>query len=257
MAHRQRESFPSEPAPELEAKRPPPQPKTTAMGGSGGEMIKAASGVDPFGNNNVIHRGGSSLAGGAATTTTTTNDAAAAELLPSDEDAVMPSYSRRWLVDDKHYCRRNHHGSRTTRNCAAPQSEFDDLEVEFETLDDYRQETSNHDGRAPLQTINQQNHHQFGGSVYGATPSDHARIQKFLFVNLQEEAQDDGKHHQGMELQKMHLDAQIPLQRMYDVFESESRCGEFILLPRGNDDDIVHGGRHQGRYEEEPNSTSH
>ena len=36
VAHRQRESFPSEPAPELEAKRPPPQPKTTAMGGSGG-----------------------------------------------------------------------------------------------------------------------------------------------------------------------------------------------------------------------------
>ena len=35
VAHRQRESFPSEPAPELEAKRPPPQPKTTAMGGSG------------------------------------------------------------------------------------------------------------------------------------------------------------------------------------------------------------------------------
>jgi hypothetical protein len=82
------------------------------MGGSGGEMIKAASGVDPFGNNDVIHRGGSSLAGGAATTTTTTNnDAAAAKLLPSDEDAAMPSYSRRQPVNDEHYCRRNHHGS--------------------------------------------------------------------------------------------------------------------------------------------------
>jgi hypothetical protein len=34
VAHRQQESFPSEPAPELVAKRPPPpppQPKTTAM----------------------------------------------------------------------------------------------------------------------------------------------------------------------------------------------------------------------------------
>jgi hypothetical protein len=112
VAHRQRESFPSESAPELEAKRPPSQPKTTGMGGSGGEMIKAASGVDPFGNNDVIHRGGSSLAGGAATTTTTTNnDAAAAKLLPSDEDAAMPSYSRRQPVNDEHYCRRNHHGS--------------------------------------------------------------------------------------------------------------------------------------------------
>jgi hypothetical protein len=136
VAHRQQESFPSEPAPELEAKRPPPQPKTTAMGSSGGEMIKAASDVDPFGNNDVIHCGGSTLAGGAATTTTTNNNAAAAELLPSDEDAAMPSYSRRRPVDDEHYCRGNHHGSRTTRNYAAHQSEFDDLEDEFETLDD-------------------------------------------------------------------------------------------------------------------------
>jgi hypothetical protein len=179
VAHRQQELFPSEPAPELEAKRPPPQPKTTAMGGSGGEMIKAASNVDPFGNNDVIHCGGSSLAGGAATTTTTNNDAAAAELLPSDEDAAMPSYSRRRPVDDEYYCRGNHHGSRTTRNYAAHQSEFDDLEDEFETLDDKelavldvdnivvcqrpidddapyhyefgnRQGASNHDGRAPL-----------------------------------------------------------------------------------------------------------
>ena len=63
VVHRQRESFPSEPAPELEAKRPPPQPKMTVMGGSGGEMIKAVICVNP------------------ATTTTTNNDAAAAELL--------------------------------------------------------------------------------------------------------------------------------------------------------------------------------
>ena len=44
-AHRQRESFPLEPAPPM--KRPLLLPKTTAMGGSGGETIKAASGVDP------------------------------------------------------------------------------------------------------------------------------------------------------------------------------------------------------------------
>ena len=51
----------------------PPQPKTIVMGGSGGEMIKLASGVDPFGNNNVIHHGRLSLplAGGVAMTTTT------------------------------------------------------------------------------------------------------------------------------------------------------------------------------------------
>ena len=62
-AHRRRESLPSEPASELEAKRPPPQPKMTVMGGSGGEMIKAVICVNP------------------ATTTTTNNDAAAAKLL--------------------------------------------------------------------------------------------------------------------------------------------------------------------------------
>ena len=106
------------------------------MGGSGGKTIKAASDVDPFGNNDVIHCGGSSLAGGAATMTTTNNDAAAAELLPSDEDAAMSSYSRRRPVDGEYYCHGNHHGSRTTRNYAAHQSEFDDLEDEFETLDD-------------------------------------------------------------------------------------------------------------------------
>jgi hypothetical protein len=97
------------------------------MGGGGCEMIKAASGVNPFGNNDAIHRGGSSLAGGAATTTTTNNYAASAaesfllthdlnlpdnhtfdygakeeELLPSDEDVAMPSYSRRRPVDDEH-----------------------------------------------------------------------------------------------------------------------------------------------------------
>ena len=229
-AHRQRESFPLEPAPELEAKRPPPQPKTTVMGGGGGEMIKAASGVNPFDNNDVIHRGGSSLAGGAATTTTTNNDAASAaesfllthdpnrpdnnafdygakedELLPSDEDAAMPSYSRRWPVDDSHYCRRNHHGSQRTHNYAAPQSEFDDLEDKIETLDDEelaaldvdnivvcqrpidddapyhyafgnRQGAGNHGGRVPLRTINQQNHNQFGVLGYGAPPSDRAAV---------------------------------------------------------------------------------
>ena len=174
-------------------------------------MIKAASGVDPFGNNNVIHRGGLSLAGGAATTATTTNnDAAAAKLLPSDKDAAMPSYSRRRPVDDEHYCRRNHHGSRTTCNYAAPQSEFDDLEDEFETLDDEelaaldvdnivvcqrpidddapyhyefgnRQGTGDHDGRAPLQTINQQNHHQFGGaSSSSSSHAHHGKGQQLL-----------------------------------------------------------------------------
>ena len=44
-AHCQRESFPLEPAPPM--KRLPLLPKTTAMGGSGGETIKAASDVDP------------------------------------------------------------------------------------------------------------------------------------------------------------------------------------------------------------------
>ena len=69
----QRKLFLSDPAPELEAKWLPPQPKTIVMGGSGGEMIKLASGVDPFGNNDVIHHGGLSLplAGGVAMTTTT------------------------------------------------------------------------------------------------------------------------------------------------------------------------------------------
>jgi hypothetical protein len=163
-----------------------------------------------------------------ATTTTANNDAAAEsslltqdpnrpdnhafdygaeeeELLPSDEDAAMPSYSRRRPVDDEHDRCRNHHGSRTTRNYAAPQSEFDDLEDEFETLDDEelaaldvdnivvgqrpidddapyhyafgnRQGAGDHGGRAPLRTINQQNHHQFGGSGYGAPPSDRAAV---------------------------------------------------------------------------------
>jgi hypothetical protein len=77
-AHRQRESFPSEPASELEAKRPTPQPKTTVMGGGGGEMIKAASGFDPFGNNDAIHLCRSSLAGGGRAVPTTNNDAASA-----------------------------------------------------------------------------------------------------------------------------------------------------------------------------------
>jgi hypothetical protein len=165
-----------------------------------------------------IHCGGSSLAGGTATTKTANNDAAAAaksfllthdpnrpdnhvfdygakeeELLPSDKDAAMPSYLRRRPVNDEHDCRGNHHGSRTTHNYAAPQSEFDDLEDEFKTLDDEelaaldvdnivvcqrpidndapyhyafgnRQGAGDHGGRAPLRTINQQNHHQFGGS---------------------------------------------------------------------------------------------
>jgi hypothetical protein len=98
-----------------------------------------------------IHCGGSSLAGGTATTTTANNNAAAAksfllthdpnrqdnhafdygakeeELLPSDKDAAMPSYLRRWPVNDEHDRRGNHHGSRTTHNYAAPQSEFNDL----------------------------------------------------------------------------------------------------------------------------------
>ena len=100
------------------------------------QMIKAVSDVNPFGNNDMIHRGGSSLEGGVATTMTTNNNAAASELLPSDEDKAMPSYSRRRPVDDKHYCRRNHHGSQKMRNYATPQSEFDDLEDEFEMLDD-------------------------------------------------------------------------------------------------------------------------
>jgi hypothetical protein len=114
VAHRQPESFLSEPALELEAKRLTPQPKMTVMCSRGGEMITAGSGVDPFGNKDMIHRGESSLAGGAATTTTTNNDAADAVLLPSDEDAAMPSYSG--PVNDEHYCRCNHHGSQTTRN---------------------------------------------------------------------------------------------------------------------------------------------
>jgi hypothetical protein len=129
VAHRQRESFLSEPALELEAKRLTPQPKTTAMCSRGGEMITAWSGSDPFGNNHMIHRGESSLAGGAATTTTTNNNAADAVLLPSDEDAVMPSYSG--PVNDEHYCHCNHHGSQTTRNYTytAPQS---NLKQEFD-----------------------------------------------------------------------------------------------------------------------------
>jgi hypothetical protein len=86
VAQRQRESFPSKPALELEAKRLTPQPKTTAMCSRGGEMITAGSGIDPFGNNYMIHCGESSLAGGAATTTSTNNDAADAVLLLSDED---------------------------------------------------------------------------------------------------------------------------------------------------------------------------
>ncbi len=36
-----------------------------------------------------------------ATTTTTNKDAPAAKLLPSDEDAAMPSYSRRQPIDDE------------------------------------------------------------------------------------------------------------------------------------------------------------
>ena len=180
------------------------------MGGSSGKMMKAASGIDRFGNNDVIHRGGSSLAGGAATTTTTNNNATAPELLPSDEDAAMPSNSRRRPIDDAHSCRHNYHGSRTTRNYAAPQSEFDDLEDEFETLygeelvaldvdnivvcqrpidDDapYHYEFGNHqgsgdhNGRAPLRTINQQNHHQFGGSVY-APPLQPCRCRVVVVV---------------------------------------------------------------------------
>ncbi len=53
--HGQQESFPSESVSELEAKRPMPQPKTTEMGGGGGEILKAASGVDRFGKNYAIH----------------------------------------------------------------------------------------------------------------------------------------------------------------------------------------------------------
>jgi hypothetical protein len=88
VAQRQRESFPSKPALELEAKRLTPQPKTTAMCSRGGEMITAGSGFDPFGNSYMIHCGELSLAGGAAMTTSTNNDAADAVLLPSDEDAT-------------------------------------------------------------------------------------------------------------------------------------------------------------------------
>ena len=61
---------------------------------------------------------------------------------------------------------------------------------------------------------------------------------------------------------KMHRHAQVPLQRMYDVFQCESRSGLLILLPHDvvddNDDDIVHGGRHREGIvqEEERNRTS-
>jgi hypothetical protein len=45
---------------------------------------------------------------------------------------------------------------------------YDDAPYHYEFGN--RQGAGDHDGRAPLQTINQQNHHQFGGLVYGAPP---------------------------------------------------------------------------------------
>ena len=173
--HGQWESL--EPASELEAKRPPPQPKMTGMGGGGGEMIKVASVVDTFGNNDVvdtfgnndvIHRGGSSLAGGVATTTTTNKDAAAAKLLPSDEDAAMPSYSRRRPIDDKL-------AALDVENMVVCQRPIDDNapyphHYKF-VRNRHCQGASDHDGRAPLQMIKQQNNDDnyeimFEGKMY-------------------------------------------------------------------------------------------